>query len=120
MVKQHISILVNEILEYIPSDAKSIVDGTFGHGGHTISFINHHLQSGDSPLLLQCYDRDHIIIEHGKARVQEQFPSLPEHINIEYITDSYASISKHSPHKQVDFILLDLGINREHVTDNAR
>lgn len=119
MVKQHVSILVNEILEYIPHDAKVIVDGTFGHGGHTLSFINSRLQS-DHNLLIQCYDRDHLVMARGQARIQEQFPTLPPHITLEYITSSYATMAEHSPHDSVDFILLDLGINREHVTDNAR
>ena len=119
MVKQHVSILVNEILEYIPHDAKVIVDGTFGHGGHTLSFINSRLQS-DSNLLIQCYDRDHLVMARGQARIQEQFPILPSHITLDYLTSSYATISDHSPHHWVDFILLDLGINREHVTDNVR
>lgn len=96
MVKQHIPILVDEILSYIPPQAKVIVDGTFGHGGHTLSFINHHLQS-DHPLVLQCYDRDHLVMAHGQARVQEYYPTLPDHITLEYITDTYATISQHSP-----------------------
>lgn len=70
--------------------------------------------------MIQCYDRDHLVMARGQARIQEQFPNLPKHITLEYITDSYATISKHSSHHKVDFILLDLGINREHVTDNIR
>jgi 16S rRNA C1402 N4-methylase RsmH len=31
--------MVSEILTYIPEHAKLIVDGTFGHGGHTLAII---------------------------------------------------------------------------------
>lgn len=121
MVKQHIPILVKEIVSYIPTHAKVIVDGTFGHGGHTMSFIQHYIdQSENNPLLLQCYDRDHLVMARGQATVQERFPILPENITLDYINHSYATIADHSPHGKVDFILLDLGINREHVTDNIR
>lgn len=119
MFKQHIPILVNEILSFIPSDARYIADGTFGHGWHTLSFINHHLKS-ENPLVIQCYDRDHIVMGHGKIRINEQFPVLPHHITLQYINESYATMAKHSPQHGIDFILLDLWINREHVTDNKR
>lgn len=119
MVKQHIPILVEEILASLPPHARRIADGTFGHGGHTLSFL-HQFQSEKTPLSLQCYDRDHIVIENGKKRVSEQFPQLPEHMNVEYINESYASMIDHVPSEKFDFILLDLGINREHVTDNVR
>ena len=94
MVKQHIPILVNEILSYIPEQARNIADGTFGHGGHTLAFINHHLQS-ENPLFIQCYDRDHIVIEHGKQRIQQEYPVLPDHITIQYINQSYATMQSH-------------------------
>jgi 16S rRNA (cytosine1402-N4)-methyltransferase len=38
-MKRHIPIMVHEILSYIPEHAKLIVDGTFGHGGHTLAII---------------------------------------------------------------------------------
>jgi 16S rRNA (cytosine1402-N4)-methyltransferase len=37
-----------------------------------------------------------------------------------YIHDTYAHITDHLPQHSVDFVLLDLGINREHVTDPDR
>ena len=119
MVKQHIPILVDEILSYIPDQARTLADGTFGHGGHTLSFIKHFFGS-DITLFLQCYDRDHIVIEHGKQRVQDEYPQVPPHITVEYINDTYAQMFSHAPVEKFDFILLDLGINREHVTDNRR
>ena len=45
---------------------------------------------------------------------------MPDHITIEYVNESYATMESHVSNQKLDFILLDLGINREHVTDNAR
>lgn len=40
MVKQHIPILVDEIISQIPPHSRYIVDGTCGHGGHTLHFLS--------------------------------------------------------------------------------
>lgn len=119
MVKQHIPILVQEILEHIPEHARCIVDGTFGHGGHTKSFIQH-VHSRSDPVFLYCFDRDYQVMERGKLLVKESFPSLPSNLQMHYINQSYATMAEELNDMRADFVLLDLGINWEHVTDNAR
>lgn len=56
---------------------------------------------------------------HGKARIQTEIGVLPTGMTLETVRDSYATMTTNLSQK-ADFILLDLGINREHVTDNAR
>ena len=41
-IKQHIPILVQPILDAMPSDAILCIDGTVGHGGHMSAMCRHH------------------------------------------------------------------------------
>lgn len=119
-MKQHIPILVQEILSFVPAGSKHIADGTFGHGWHSKAFIAHYLEHGLAPhLLLTCCDRDSQVLDRGKDFLQQEFPQMDERITIDFIADSYANLNSHLPNP-IDFVLLDLGINREHVTDNSR
>ncbi len=102
----------------IPNHAKYVIDGTFWHGWHTLAFIKHYI-SIKKPLSIRWFDRDISVMAHGKQYVSESFWSNND-IWIQYINDSYANILNYVPKKSIDFILLDLGINWEHVTDPDR
>lgn len=116
MYKRHTSILVKEIVDMIPQHTKCIVDGTFWHGGHTIAFIEN-INKRNINCSIRWFDRDNLVLNHGKEYVNN---ILTKNININYINDTYANISKYIKNNIVDFILLDLGINWEHVTDPER
>jgi len=58
-------------------------------------------------------------MEHGKQYVAEQIWTN-SNIWLQYINDTYANIPKYMSRHSIDFILLDLGINWEHVTDPDR
>lgn len=120
MIKQHISILVDEIISFLPDHAHYIIDGTFWHGGHTLSFWNHYIDKNQEIPFFQVYDRDHLVLARGKKRLYDTlWHDSFFHKKIEYINDSYINIPFHTK-KSVDFVLLDLGINWEHVTDMQR
>lgn len=124
-MKRHIPIMVQEILNFIPDDVQIIVDGTFGHGGHSIEIVkNEEWKMKKEKCKIIGMERDPRVLEHGKAYVAEalkvwKIEELEQLLTL--INDSYANIAQCLPAGQkVGFVLLDLGINREHVTDNER
>ena len=59
------------------------------------------------------------MLGHGEDYIQAYLiPS--EYAQLNYIHDTYANIPRYLKPHSVDFILLDLGINREHITDPDR
>lgn len=40
-MKRHISIMVKEICSMIPDHATCVVDGTLGHGGHSLAMCQY-------------------------------------------------------------------------------
>lgn len=129
-MKRHIPIMVQEILNFIPDDVQIIVDGTFGHGGHSIEILSYKSQVISYKGLMLCMERDPRVLENGKKYLIEELKNrgINLELNLELNTqhlkllnDSYANIAQYLPPGQkVGFVLLDLGINREHVTDNER
>lgn len=132
-MKRHIPIMVKEILSFIPDDVKIIVDGTFGHGGHSIEILSYKSQVASYKGLMLCMERDPRVVEHGKQYLITELknrgidigvksPDLElntQHLKL--LNDSYTNIAQYLPPGQkAGFVLLDLGINREHVTDNER
>jgi|GEM_PF-5249885 len=62
-------------------------------------------------------ERDPKVFVHGKEYLHTESSVL----SCEIYNDSYTNIVRYlPPGQQADFVLLDLGINREHVTDNDR
>ncbi len=118
MYKRHTSILVKEIVDMIPSHTQCIVDGTFWHGGHTLAFIEHYSRK-QQEIDIRWFDRDFLVLEHGKQYVSDY---IWEGVSVwmHYINDTYAHVTQYIPKNTVDFMLLDLGINWEHVTDPDR
>lgn len=56
---------------------------------------------------------------HGKEYVGQHIQEI-ENVEITYINDNYAQSTNYLEPNSVDFVLLDLGINWEHVTDPER
>lgn len=117
-MKQHIPILVPEIISYIPHSARTIVDGTFWHAWHATTFVQrlkdtHH----DWERYFYGFDKDSQVLEYGTKQLSSSHQSQS---NISLINQSYADIHQHLASKSVDFILLDLWINWAHVTDDER
>ena len=101
--------MVSEILTYIPEHAKLIVDGTFGHGGHTLAIIqNSKFKIQNWELALIGMEWDPRVIEHGKEYLQTEF-WIHDLKEIQWLTlnnDSYTNIAfllQNS--KKADFVL---------------
>jgi len=112
-VWKHIPIMVNEILEHIPDYTQAIMDGTMWHGGHTQAFIDHIQQ-----WTVVAVDKD----PHMTKKISLENPH-PDTITIKTINTPYDNlwfITKESNISHFDYILLDIGINREHVVDSER
>ena len=117
-MKHHIPILVSEILSFVPDQALRMLDGTFGHAGHALEFIKllEDRHSSDDRKFYG-FDKDAEVLDYGAAYLwSKTTPS--EHI--ELINASYATAKEHLDSESIDFVLLDLGINRAHVTTDER
>lgn len=103
---QHISIMVPEVLALVPLSVQNIVDGTTWHGGHTLAMAE---QFPDAKIV--AMDRDAAMLQHARERCVDVD-------RITFVNDSYANFAQYNP--LVDFILLDIGVNREHFEDRSR
>jgi len=107
----HQSVLLQEILGSIPEHAHTIIDGTFGHGGHSMAIAQ---QFPDAQIF--GIDRDLAMIAKAEERLGEQ-----KNISIRH--GSYADITELCVEQSiagVDYILLDIGVNMDHFTDVSR
>ncbi len=108
----HIPVLPNEVIEGLaiqPGD--TIVDGTFGGGGHTRLILEHVGQEGN----VIAADRDPAAIEI--AQQDERFA------NVVLVNHNYADIPEILTSmgiEQVDGILLDLGLSSDQLADRER
>lgn len=107
----HQPVLLKETLASIPTNASMIVDGTFGHGWHSIAIADHfpHAQ-------IFGIDRDQSMIVKAQERL------WPEN-NITIWHGSYADIVALCAKQWitgVDYILLDIGVNMDHFKDGSR
>ncbi|WP_191603120.1 16S rRNA (cytosine(1402)-N(4))-methyltransferase RsmH [Marinomonas algicola] len=113
-VPQHISVMLNESVDYLITDKNGVyVDGTFGRGGHSRLILSR-LDSGK----LLGFDKDPVAIEHGNALhneddrfqiVQDSFANMLE--PIESLLDASG---------RVDGVLMDLGVSSPQLDDAER
>jgi len=99
------------VLDSISANAKIIIDGTFGHGWHSMAIAAQFLDAK-----IFGIDRDMAMI----AKAQER---LWSDSNIKILHGSYAeivSLCKKSKIDGVDYILLDIGVNMDHFKDGSR
>ncbi|HMT01017.1 MAG TPA: 16S rRNA (cytosine(1402)-N(4))-methyltransferase RsmH [Candidatus Absconditabacterales bacterium] len=123
---RHKPILAPEIYEALLPGMKKIVDGTFGHGGHTEFILSHREKM--SPVGVarnKIFDETNIIAFDRDLNVASkglEFTSSYKD-KITFVHQSYAEIEKVLEELgvgEVDFILLDLGANMEHFKDGER
>lgn len=111
VIMYHQPVLLKETLESIPSDAKVIIDGTFGHGWHSMAIAEQFPQAK-----IFGIDRDQAMISKAQERL---WPDS----NIAIWHGSYAdimSLCKSTWIQWVDYILLDIGVNMDHFKDGSR
>lgn len=100
---QHISVLKNEVLEYvIHKDTKTVFDGTLGLGGHALSILEAY--PNITEYVATDLDKQHLTFAKNRLKDYEQKTKL--HLG------NFATISQHISDKNQRplSILLDLGL----------
>lgn len=95
--------------EATSSDQRSItiIDGTFGRGGHSRAI----LQQLNQQSRLIAFDKDPLAIAEAKTIQDPRF---------QIIHESFASMAEHLQPESVDGVLLDLGISSPQIDDPTR
>lgn len=111
MIK-HVPVLVTEIINNMPSDAKIIIDWTLGHWWH-------------AEYILGKFDITRLIgIDRDSNMLNKARELLNKYQNkISLIKWSYGDLDlilKNDNVSSVDLLLLDLGVNMEHFKDHSR
>ena len=106
----HVPVMLDEVLDSVPQNSKTIVDGTLGHGWHTREILQKfwHVQK------LYWFDLDPNILSETKERLSD-FSN-----KIHFVQSSYTNISNVLWAIKADFVLLDLWVNMEHFKDWSR
>lgn len=112
MIK-HVPVLAQEILQSLPWNLESMIDGTTWHGWHTLYLT----KDNKNKINIVCIDADNAMLSKAKVILEWQ----PH--NFYFINDSYSNLETilwNLSFNKVDFILLDLGVNMEHFKDTSR
>ncbi len=104
---EHVSVLLEEILDFVPSSTKEglLLDVTAGGGGHFFSILKIH-----SNWKGECWDRD----PDAEARIHEKGKSFVG--RYKFLSREFSKESD----QLFDFILADLGISSFQLDDPAR
>ncbi len=111
----HDPVLLQEVLERLPAQACLVMDGTLGHGWHTLQILESRIQNPELKIL--WVDRDGAMMTKAQERLAEYVSQM------KYFRGSYAdftSIMAVTWGKKFDAILLDIGVNMEHFKDGER
>lgn len=110
----HLSIMVNEILEFLDIQTGQIgLDATLGYGGHTRRMLEKLQGQGH----MYATDVDPIESEKTKARL-EALGYGPEILTIRRM--NFADLDQVAPGVQFDFILADLGVSSMQIDNPER
>lgn len=105
---QHIPILVQEIIDHIPTDTTRIFDATLWHAWHSIAFAREFPHAH-----IDATDVDDHMIDVAKKNIAQSWCLITiYHTSYTHI-DSIAT-------QPYDFILIDLGANLEHFKNPNR
>lgn len=112
----HDPVLLQEVLERLPAQASLMMDGTLGHGGHTMAIIEAR-EKQHKPIRIVWVDRDLAMLQKAHVRLADISSKIV------FVKGSYANftqIMQASEGKLFDAILLDIGVNMEHFKDGNR
>jgi len=105
---QHISVLLSEVLGFVPEGAKVCIDGTLGLGGHAKAILEQ--------FALDKYwgfDKD---MENAEVACER----LKSFKNFELINAGFEEMGERIEEESADFVLLDLGLCSTQVDDGER
>ena len=110
----HISIMVNEILEFLDIQPGQVgLDATLGYGGHTRRMLEKLQGQGH----MYATDVDPIESEKTRARL-ESLGFGPEILTIRRM--NFANLDQVAPDQKFDFILADLGVSSMQIDNPDR
>ena len=111
MIKaSHEAVMVNEVLENLVFEQNGkYVDCTFGAGGHSLEILKKINESGT----LISIDKD----EKATVNISTDFT---DDRRFRLVNDSFANLRNHFEDKEVDGILIDLGISSTQLDDPKR
>ncbi len=117
----HQPVLLQKILDFLESHEvrpKSIIDGTFGRGGHTIAFLDRYKDSK-----VVGFDRDEEAIAYG----YEKYASWLQEKRLYLIQDNFVNVYNHGDLCRdffggtgPDLALLDLGVSSPQLDNSER
>lgn len=105
MSEVHIPVMLNEVLEalsYVSTPPQSLLDGTFGRGGHTSALLKKY-----DGLKAVGIDRD----ETAHAFAKNNYADWLENGRLSLWQGSYRGYIEAHPDKTFDLMLLDLGVS---------
>jgi len=112
--KKHIPVLLNEAIEMLNLEpGMTIVDGTYGGGGHSVEILKRILPGGK----LIAIDKDPEAIERGQERLKIYSQ------NVQFVHDDYKNIThilNQFNIEEIDGALLDLGVSSFQLDDHLR
>lgn len=118
MKYRHISVMLNEILEFLePASGKFYIDGTLGGGGYTFALSK---IVGDKGKVIS-FDMDKLAIENSAKKIKKDNIT-----NIELIHDNFKNLHRifeKIPEKEftgVDGVVFDLGLSSAQLEDQHR
>lgn len=109
-MKYHQTVLLNQVIANVDTNAKKAIDATVGTGGHTLGL----LERGMNVLGIEADPRMHRI---AGQRLENYLKSG----QLELVLDNFSnlkSIAKKNAH--YDLILMDLGVSNLHLTQDKR
>ena len=118
----HEPVLTKEVLHYLnPGPGKVIVDGTLGHGGHSLAILD---KLGGEGLLIGM-DRDPKMLAEARSRIEASGQPrsccrLVEADHAQLTSILTVVFAAAAPYPALDGLLLDLGPSTPQLLDNAR
>lgn len=110
--KLHIPVMLNEMLHYLsPKDGEIYVDGTFGAGGYTKSILD------AANCNVYAIDCDPFVVQNS-AKIEQQYQDRFKLLQGKF--GQMESLLAKANIKQVNGIVLDIGISSMQVDDGSR
>lgn len=113
-MRRHQPVMLQETLDALPLECRCVMDGTFGHAGHTSAMLQY-----KEGLHVVWVDRDVAMIAKAKIFLEESW--LGERVTIvQWSYADFKKITEKSGKEQFDMILIDIGVNMDHFKEADR
>lgn len=114
MKKKHLPVLLQEIIDFVPSKKEiSVIDCTTGLGGHLINIV----QKSCTQSRFLAFDQDKNNLDFAKNRLKSYKNQL---IFVHSNFKNLLQYARNHEFENSDFILLDLGLSSPHVDEAER